>query len=297
MSVLKIEPDLDSFDFSENETESVHEEMDSESYTEESSVEENQIDEEDEFVEPDLSGEKIELSPEDRKKVVIRISTFPKEAEVKIAKAIVNPKYSEEKVYPLVKALITHGKQEDIISKYEKLTGDKSLHNVVLTRLSGEAYERKQKSLLSIIEKNVLPILARTAALIVMIAVLVMFYVTILYPTYTASKYYKLGKKNIDENKYEYAEQNFNKAYQVQPRYKEIIAFARKFRDHERNFAAERKYEMAAQQRDDRMLDFEYGEFLRDIDKYEKSLSMYNYWIDKKRDDLEARNGRGETYL
>lgn len=290
-------PDLDSFDFSENETESVHEEMDSESYTEESAVEENQIDEEDEFVEPDLSGEKIELSPEDRKKVVIRISTFPKEAEVKIAKAIVNPKYSEEKVYPLVKALITHGKQEEIISKYEKLTGDKSLHNVVLTRLSGEAYERKQKSLLSIIEKNVLPILARTAALIVMIAVLVMFYVTILYPTYTASKYYKLGKKNIDENKYEYAEQNFNKAYQVQPRYKEIIAYARKFRDHERNFAAERKYQMAAEQRDDRTLDFEYGEFLRDIDKYEKSLSMYNYWIDKKRDDLEARNGRGETYL
>ena len=290
-------PDLDSFDFSENETESVHETMDSEPYGEESSADENYVDEEDEFVEPDLSGEKIELSPEDRKKVVIRISTFPKEAEVKIAKAIVNPKYSEEKVYPLVKALITHGKQEDIISKYEKLTGDKSLHNVVLTRLSGEAYERKQKSLLSIIEKNVLPILARTAALIVMIAVLVMFYVTILYPTYTASKYYKLGKKNIDENKYEYAEQNFNKAYQVQPRYKEIIAFARKFRDHERNFAAERKYEMAAQQRDDRMLDFEYGEFLRDIDKYEKSLSMYNYWIDKKRDDLEARNGRGETYL
>ena len=291
-------PDLDSFDFSENAPEAVHEEMDFEPYAETDSIEENYMEEEsDEFVEPDFSGEKIELSPEDRKKVVIRISTFPKEAEVKIAKAIVNPKYSEEKVYPLVKALITRGKQEDIISKYEKLTGDKSLHNVVLTRLSGEAYERKQKSLLSIIEKNVLPILARAAALIVMIAVLVMFYVTILYPTYTASKYYKLGKKNIDENKYEYAEQNFNKAYQTQPRYKEIIAYARKFRDHERNFAAERKYQMAAEQRDDRMLDFEYGEFLRDIGKYEKSLSMYNYWIDKKRDDLEARNGRGETYL
>lgn len=245
----------------------------------------------------DTSGDKIELSPEERKKVIIRISTFPKEAEVKIAKAIVNSKYSEEKVYPLVKLLAEHGKQEAIIAQYEKLTGDKSLHNVVLVRMTGEEYERKQKSFLSMIERNVLPILARTAALIVMVAVLVMFYVTILYPTYTASKYYKLGKKNIDENKYEYAEQNFNKAYQVQPRYREIIAYARKFRDHERYFAAERKYQMAAEQRDDRILDFEYGEFLRDIEKYEKSLSMFNYWVDKKRDDLDARNGRGETYL
>ena len=295
-------PGLDGFDFSGMDSLSDLPSDETESTT--SSAASSFVPEEDEnYDEPaseeysDTSGDKIELSPEERKKVIIRISTFPKEAEVKIAKAIVNSKYSEEKVYPLVKLLAEHGKQEAIIAQYEKLTGDKSLHNVVLVRMTGEEYERKQKSFLSMIERNVLPILARTAALIVMVAVLVMFYVTILYPTYTASKYYKLGKKNIDENKYEYAEQNFNKAYQVQPRYREIIAYARKFRDHERYFAAERKYQMAAEQRDDRILDFEYGEFLRDIEKYEKSLSMFNYWIDKKRDDLDARNGRGETYL
>ncbi len=295
-------PDLDSLDFSQNESEEVRSfEDESAPQTPASFIPEDDFDNEeqseDDEENPNFNGEKIELTPEERKKVVIRISTFPKEAEVKIAKAIVNSKYSEEKVYPLVKQLINHGKPHEIIAQYEKLTGDKSLHNVVLTRLTGEEYERKQKSFLAMIERNVLPILARTAALIVMIAVLVMFYVTILYPTYTASKYYKLGKKNIDENKYEYAEQNFNKAYQVQPRYREIIAYARKFREHERYFAAERKYEMAAQQRDDRKLDFEYAQFLTDIDKHEKSLSMYNYWIDKKRDDLQARNGRGETYL
>lgn len=295
-------PGLDGFDFSGMDSLSDLPSDEIESTT--SSAASSFVSEEDEnYDEPaseeysDTSGDKIELSPEERKKVIIRISTFPKEAEVKIAKAIVNSKYSEEKVYPLVKLLAEHGKQEAIIAQYEKLTGDKSLHNVVLVRMTGEEYERKQKSFLSMIERNVLPILARTAALIVMVAVLVMFYVTILYPTYTASKYYKLGKKNIDENKYEYAEQNFNKAYQVQPRYREIIAYARKFRDHERYFAAERKYQMAAEQRDDRILDFEYGEFLRDIEKYEKSLSMFNYWVDKKRDDLDARNGRGETYL
>lgn len=295
-------PGLDGFDFSGMDSLSDLPSDETESTT--SSAASSFVPEEDEnYNEPaseeysDTSGDKIELSPEERKKVIIRISTFPKEAEVKIAKAIVNSKYSEEKVYPLVKLLAEHGKQEAIIAQYEKLTGDKSLHNVVLVRMTGEEYERKQKSFLSMIERNVLPILARTAALIVMVAVLVMFYVTILYPTYTASKYYKLGKKNIDENKYEYAEQNFNKAYQVQPRYREIIAYARKFRDHERYFAAERKYQMAAEQRDDRILDFEYGEFLRDIEKYEKSLSMFNYWVDKKRDDLDARNGRGETYL
>lgn len=295
-------PGLDGFDFSGMDSLSDLPSDEIESTT--TSAASSFVPEEDEnYDEPaseeysDTSGDKIELSPEERKKVIIRISTFPKEAEVKIAKAIVNSKYSEEKVYPLVKLLAEHGKQEAIIAQYEKLTGDKSLHNVVLVRMTGEEYERKQKSFLSMIERNVLPILARTAALIVMVAVLVMFYVTILYPTYTASKYYKLGKKNIDENKYEYAEQNFNKAYQVQPRYREIIAYARKFRDHERYFAAERKYQMAAEQRDDRILDFEYGEFLRDIEKYEKSLSMFNYWIDKKRDDLDARNGRGETYL
>ncbi len=296
-------PDLDSLDFSQDDSEEIQTfEDESIPATSAPFIPEDDFDNEEQPQEedddtPSFNGEKIELTPEERKKVVIRISTFPKEAEVKIAKAIVNSKYSEEKVYPLVKQLIAHGKPHDIIAQYEKLTGDKSLHNMVLTRLTGEEYERKQKSLLAMIERNVLPILARTAALIVMIAVLVMFYVTILYPTYTASKYYKLGKKNIDENKYEYAEQNFNKAYQVQPRYKEIIAYARKFREHERNFAAERKYEMAAQLRDDRKLDFEYAQFLTDIDKYEKSLSMYNYWIDKKRDDLQARNGRGETYL
>ena len=295
-------PGLDGFDFSGMDSLSDLPSDETESTT--SSAASSFVPEEDEnYDEPaseeysDTSGDKIELSPEERKKVIIRISTFPKEAEVKIAKAIVNSKYSEEKVYPLVKLLAEHGKQEAIIAQYEKLTDDKSLHNVVLVRMTGEEYERKQKSFLSMIERNVLPILARTAALIVMVAVLVMFYVTILYPTYTASKYYKLGKKNIDENKYEYAEQNFNKAYQVQPRYREIIAYARKFRDHERYFAAERKYQMAAEQRDDRILDFEYGEFLRDIEKYEKSLSMFNYWVDKKRDDLDARNGRGETYL
>lgn len=290
-------PDFDSLDLSESDPaidaaspEPIAETDSLSSVSEEENYEESYQPESDD-------DEKVELSAEERKKVIVTISTFPKEAEIKIAKAIVNPKYSEVKVLPLVKELIKHGEHEDIIAQYEKLTGDKSLHNIGLTRLTGKAYEEKQKSFLRVIEKNVLPILARTAALIVMIAVLVMFYITILYPTYTAGKYYKLGKKNIDENKYEYAEQNFNKAYQIQPRYREIIAYARKFRDHERNFAAERKYEMAAQQRDDRMLDFEYAEFLRDMGKYEKSLSLYNYWVDKNRKDLEARNGRGKTYL
>lgn len=290
-------PDFDSLDLSESDPaidaaspEPIAETDSLSSVSEEENYEESYQPESDD-------DEKVELSAEERKKVIVTISTFPKEAEIKIAKAIVNPKYSEAKVLPLVKELIKHGEHEDIIAQYEKLTGDKSLHNIGLTRLTGKAYEEKQKSFLRVIEKNVLPILARTAALIVMIAVLVMFYITILYPTYTAGKYYKLGKKNIDENKYEYAEQNFNKAYQIQPRYREIIAYARKFRDHERNFAAERKYEMAAQQRDDRMLDFEYAEFLRDMGKYEKSLSLYNYWVDKNRKDLEARNGRGKTYL
>lgn len=290
-------PDLDSLDLSGNDSPADDEYSEPAAKTDSLSFSPDEDYEETYQPENDDSDEKIELTPEERKKVIVTISTFPKEAEIKIAKAIVNPKYSEAKVHPLVKELIKHGEHEDIIAQYEKLTGDKSLHNVGLTRLTGEAYEKKQKSFLRVIEKNVLPILARTAALIVMIAVLVMFYVTILYPTYTAGKYYKLGRKNIDENKYEYAEQNFNKAYQLQPRYGEIIAYARKFRDHERNFAAERKYEMAAQQREDRMLDFEYAEFLRDIGKYEKSLSMYNYWVDKNRKDLEARNGRGETYL
>lgn len=290
-------PDLDSLDLSGNDSPVEDEYSEPKGKTDSLSFEPEEDYEETYQPENDDSDEKIELTPEERKKVIVTISTFPKEAEIKIAKAIVNPKYSDAKVHPLVKELVKHGEHEDIIAQYEKLTGDKSLHNVVLTRMTGEAYERKQKSFLRVIEKNVLPILARAAALIVMIAVLVMFYVTILYPTYTAGKYYKLGKKNIDENKYEYAEQNFNKAYQMQPRYREIIAYARKFREHERNFAAERKYEMAAQQRDDRMLDFEYAGFLRDIGKYEKSLSMYNYWVDKNRKDLEARNGRGETYL
>lgn len=290
-------PDLDSLDLSGEETPAADNEPKSTTDSSSFEPEDDYEDEEDEQSEDDESDEKIELTPEDRKKVIVTILTFPKEAEIKIAKAIVNPKYSEAKVFPLVKELIKHGEREDIIAQYEKLTGDKSLHNVGLTRMTGEEFERKQKSFIRVIEKNVLPILARAAALIVMIAVLVMFYVTILYPTYTAGKFYKLGKKNIDENKYEYAEQNFSKAYQIQPRYGEIIAYARKFRDHERNFAAERKYEMAAQQRDDRLLDFEYAGFLRDIGKYEKSLSMYNYWVDKNRKDLDARNGRGETYL
>ena len=290
-------PNFDSLDFSENDSPVDDAYSEPAAEPDSSPFVSEEDDEESYEAESDDDNEKIVLSPEERKEVIVTISSFPKEAEIKIAKAIVNSKYSDSRVHLLVKELIKHGDQENIIAQYEKLTGDKSLHNVGLTRLTGKAYEEKQKSFLRIIEKNVLPILARAAALVVMIAVLVMFYVTILYPTYTAGKYYKLGKKNIDENKYEYAEQNFNKAYQIQPRYGEIIAYARKFRDHERNVAAERKYEMAARQRDDRMLDFEYAEFLRDMGKYEKSLSIYNYWVDRNRKDLKAKNGRGETYL
>lgn len=243
------------------------------------------------------TGFSTELTPEERKKVILTISTFPKEAELKIAKAIVDKKYSDKKIMPLVRALVDHSPQDKIIKVYENITKDKSLAKLAFRKYTGEYFERRQKSFLYNLEKNILPILARIASIVVVILILCAFYITVLYPTYTASKYYKLGKKNIEAHNYDYVEPNFEEAYRIQPRYKEILAYARKYREQERYIDAEKKYQMAAELRDDRKLDLEYADFFREIKKYERALSVYNYWVERKRSDIKARLGRGETYF
>ncbi|HQB60842.1 MAG TPA: hypothetical protein PK899_04190, partial [Spirochaetota bacterium] len=163
------------------------------------------------------SASKISLTDNDRKQIITTLSSLPREAEIKIAKLILDDKYDDKRLKPLIDALKKEETVQTIVKIYEKISGDASLSKLQSVKFTGQEFEAKQKSLAYIFQKNILPIIYRVAASALALLVLVLLYVKVLQPTVVASANYKTGRKNLISRSYDAVEPYFEKPIKFNP--------------------------------------------------------------------------------
>lgn len=243
-----------------------------------------------------IGKDEIELTDDEIKKILLSLSSLPKEAELKIARAIVSDKYSDLQLKPLIDALLEKEKPQAIIKIYEKITGDKSLSKVTALKYTGEEFEEKQKSFAYLFQKNILPILYRITAISIFVLIILLLFINVIIPTMRATHYYNIGKKNIDKKKFNEVEVYFERAYEIQPRYGEVVQYARKYRENKRYLEAEKKYNLALRMRENRDLKLEIGDFFRETKDYERSIRYYNDLKQQNDRDIKVLLGMAKTY-
>ncbi len=243
-----------------------------------------------------IGKDEIELTDEQIKKILLSLSSLPKEAHLKIAREIVSDKYSDKQLKPLIDALLEKEKLNNILRIYEKITGDKSLSKSTTVKYTGEEFEEKQKSFAYLFQKNILPILYRITAISIFSLIVLLLIINIIIPTMRASHYYNMGKKNIDQKKFNDVEIYFERAYQIQPRYNEVVIYARKYRENKRYLEAEKKYNLALRMRENRELKLEIADFFRETKDYERSIRNYLELKQQNDRDIKVLLGMAKAY-
>lgn len=243
------------------------------------------------------SNNKISLNDDDRKQIITTLSSLPREAEIKIAKLILDDKYDDKRLKPLIDALKKEETIQTIVKIYEKISGDASLSKLQSVKFTGQEFEEKQKSLAYIFQKNILPIIYRVAASAIALLVLVLLYVKIIQPTVIASVNYKTGKKNIVSRSYDAVEPYFEKAYKIQPRYGEVLEFARMYRERKRYINSEKKYNLALKMKQNKNLKLEIADFYREIEDFERSIRAYDELKSINDKDIPTLLGMAKTYM
>lgn len=239
----------------------------------------------------------IKLTDEQRKQIVVSLTFLPKEAELKISKTIISGKYSNKQLKPLIDALIKEEKPQAIIKYYEKITGDTTLSKIEAIKYTGEEFEEMQKTFAYVFQKNVLPILSMIASAAVVIFGLVFLTIRLLIPTWQATSYYERGKDNIENKIFWEVEDNFKRAYEIQPRYGEVVEYARLYRNYKRYLEAEKKYEFATNLKPNRVnVSLEYADFFREIKDFERAEKKYANLINYDEENIDAVLGLAKTY-
>jgi len=247
--------------------------------------------------EPEKDYGEVVLTPDERKQIVITLASLPKDAEIKISKAIISGKYSDKQLKPLIDVLIDNEKAQTIIRIYERITGDKSLSRLGAEKLTGQEFVEKQRSFGYMFKKNILPILTRIAAAVLVLCFILVMWVTVFAPTFEASKYYNLGKKNLKEKRFYEVEPNFEKGWAIQERYSEVIDYARLYRDYKRFIEAEAKYFKAMKMRPGLDLKLEVADFFGIAGDYERSIKYYSDVLKVDRKNFKAALGKAKTYV
>lgn len=240
----------------------------------------------------------LKLSENERKQILITLTTLPKAAEIKISKTIISNKYSNQELKPLINALINKESSHVIIKYYERITKDKSLSQIEGIKYTGEKFEERKKSLGYLFEKNILPFIAKTSVIIAICVLFIFLMLTVISPTLTASSLYKEGFKLINNKEFEAGEEKFQEAYKVQPRFKEVVKYARKYRENKRYLVAEEKYGLARTMKPENdEIALEYPDFLREKRDFDSAVREYNKLIKADRRKLEATLGLAKTYF
>ncbi len=238
----------------------------------------------------------IILTDNQRKQIIKSLSVLPKEAELKIAKEIVSNNYSDAQIKPLIESLINKEKVVNVIRVYERITGDTSLSSIQNKKLSGQDFEDKQKSLAYQFQKNIMPIISRLALIMIVLLALIALYVKIIDPTLKASHYYKVGKQNIVERRFDNVEPYFDAAYKIQPRYKETLDYARVYRQQKRYRNSEEKYDLAYKMKPSRDLRMEMADFYCETLDFERAERTYqNLRVDDDK-NIAIMLGLANTY-
>ncbi|MBR6198673.1 MAG: hypothetical protein IKQ61_00245 [Spirochaetales bacterium] len=239
----------------------------------------------------------INLTDAQRKQIIMSLSVMPKEAEIKIAKQIVSGSYSDEQLKPLINALVNKEKVVNVLRIYEKVTGDTSLARIRTKKMSGHDFSEQKKSLSYQFKKNILPIISRLALIMIVLLSLILLYVKIIDPTFRASHYYKVGKQNITENKFDNVEPYFEAAYKLQRRYGQVLDYARLYRAAKRYKAAEVKYDNAYSLKPSKPLAMEMADFYREMKDYGTAVRRYEELKSLDDTDQNVLIGLGRTHL
>jgi len=240
----------------------------------------------------------IKLSDEERKQIIITLTSLPKEAEVKISKLIASGKYSNLQLKPLINALIDKDSPSIIIKLYEKITGDKSLAHISSVKYTGVKFEERRKSLSYLFQKNVMPILMILTGSIMVMLLGALLFLRVIKPTWDAGSLYKKGYKYLLEKSYDEANRNFDLAYEIQPRFKETVKFAREFRRQKQRLNAEKKYKLAVDMKSGNIpIMLEFADFYREIKNYESAELKYKELLISDNKNIDAMLGLAKTYF
>ena len=239
----------------------------------------------------------INLTDSQRKQIIMSLSVMPKEAEIKIAQQIVSGSYSDEQLKPLINALVNKEKVVNVLRIYEKVTGDTSLARIRTKKMSGHDFSEQKKSLSYQFKKNILPIISRLALIMIVLLSLILLSVKIIDPTFRASHYYKVGKQNITENKFDNVEPYFEAAYKLQRRYGQVLDYARLYRAAKRYKAAEVKYDNAYSLKPSKPLAMEMADFYREMKDYGTAVRRYEELKSLDDTDQNVLIGLGRTHL
>jgi tetratricopeptide (TPR) repeat protein len=239
----------------------------------------------------------VNLSNNDRKKIVSVLSGLPKEAELKIARAIISDKYSDRELKPLIDALISGDRAHSIFKVYEKITGDRSLSKIEISKFTGEEFRKYTSSFSYQFKKNILPVISLFSVLALIGILCIFLWAVLIEPTITASFNYAAGKRNLREKKFNDVEKYFLKAYGKQKRYNEVVEYADLYREYKRYVEAENKYDLAYSLKPNNKLKLKIADFYRELGRYEQSESKYNEVLKDNRDDIDAELGVARTYL
>ena len=239
----------------------------------------------------------LTLTDDERKQIVISLRNLPKEAEIKISKAIVSNKYSNQKLKPLINALIESESPQVIIKYYERITGDTSLSQIEAVKHAGVKFEERQKTFAYLFEKNIVPILSKIMAGAAIFVLIALFIGIVVRPRLIAAGLYKKGKVLIEEKKFEESKEKFYEAYNVHPKYKQVIDYARKYRKNKRYLAAEEMYDLSISMRPyNKEIVLEYADMFREKGRYDRAESKYRGFLKSNEKDIDALLGLAKNY-
>ncbi|MCG8569432.1 MAG: hypothetical protein MJB14_04775, partial [Spirochaetes bacterium] len=146
---------------------------------------------------PDAEGH-IELTPEQRKQILLALSSLPKEAEIKIANTIIEKKYSDIQLKSLLDALIDKQEPKEIFRIYEDITGDSSLKSLAIEKFTGLAFEERKKTFAYVFQKNIYPVLVTVSVALLAFLMVILLLSMVILPEFRAYNHYARGKKHIE---------------------------------------------------------------------------------------------------
>ena len=129
-------------------------------------------------------------------------------------------------------------------------------------------------------EKNIIPIVSRIAVGLVFAVAILFFIWSYIKPTVQASGYYNRGYKNIENKNFNEVEEYFEKGFNIQPRFKEVVRFARGYRRTTRDTMKPKKIRICvADETFGGKWEFVFADFFRETKDFERLERKYKYML------------------
>jgi len=184
----------------------------------------------------DLSAK--EFSDEEFAQIRQTLGTLPLNVKIAVEECIGETKGSPADILELIDLLVQSESPQKIAAQVSKATGTTVQVPKGYQRRSGVAFEEEKRSFRYQFVNVILPILRLAAILTVAAAVVGISLYRFVYQPVMAGVLYRRGYEQIQEERYDIAEETFSRAYDLRPRDRWFTEYARAFVD-------KREYERA----------------------------------------------------